>query len=87
MNLYEAHVALTELHPNYELVCYWRFEKTGATYAAQWRPEGNFGLITDYPAETEGASQERVLDELVQKARKWKEQVDADLRQRAREGR
>lgn len=82
MTLLEAHVALTELHPNYELVFYWRFEKTGTTYCAQWRPEGNFGLLTDYPAETEGPSQERVLDELVQKAQAWKERVNADLRQR-----
>lgn len=86
MTLLEVHIALTELWPNYELVCYWRFEKTGTTYRAEWRPEGSLGLLSDYPAVAEGPSQSLVLDELVAKARAWKEEIDAGLRERPRMG-
>lgn len=87
MTLLEAQIRLTELWPNYELVCGWAFERTGAHYHARWRPEGNMGLLSEYPVEIEGevgTSMDNVLAELVEKATKWKEEMDAFKREHAR---
>lgn len=77
MTIAELHEQLTPLWPNYELAVHWRFVKTGNEYEVKWRPEGNMGLLSEYPVEVTGKVLSRVLEEVLHKATEFKAQIEA----------
>lgn len=73
--LLALHGHLTEMWANYELVVHWRFTKEGNEYEIKWRPEGNLGLLSDFPVEVTAPTLERAVEETMHRSTEWLAQV------------
>jgi hypothetical protein len=67
----ELQAQLAALWPKYELVVHWRVTTQGDEFEVRWRPEGNLGLLSDFPVEVTADTLQGALAETRDRALEW----------------